>query len=61
VVVSLASRTSSHDGGSIAGSLLMIRSALILDMGGKTKVLQVEYHWMGRWRVDKRIFGALRW
>jgi hypothetical protein len=30
-------------------------------MGGETKGLQVEYHRMGRLRVDKKIFGAPRW
>jgi hypothetical protein len=30
-------------------------------MGGEAKGLQVEYHQMGRLRVDKKIYEALRW
>jgi hypothetical protein len=30
-------------------------------LGEETKGRQVEYHWMGRVRVGKKIFGALRW
>jgi hypothetical protein len=30
-------------------------------MGGEIEGQQVEYHWIGRWRVDKKIFGAPRW
>jgi hypothetical protein len=30
-------------------------------MSGETKRLQVDYHRMGRWIVDKKIFMALRW
>jgi hypothetical protein len=30
-------------------------------MGRENKGLQVEYHQMGRWRVDKKIFRAPRW
>jgi hypothetical protein len=32
-----------------------------LRLGEETKGLQVEYHWMVRARVDKKIFEALRW
>jgi hypothetical protein len=32
-----------------------------LRLGEETKGLQVEYYWMGRVRVDKKIFGAPRW
>jgi hypothetical protein len=34
---------------------------LNLRLGKETKGLQEEYHSMGRVRVDKKIFGALRW
>jgi hypothetical protein len=34
---------------------------LNLRLGEETKGLQVEYHRMRRVRVDKKIFGALRW
>jgi hypothetical protein len=34
---------------------------LKLRLGEKTKGLQVEYHRMGRVRVDNKIFGAPRW
>jgi hypothetical protein len=34
---------------------------LNLRLGEETKGLQVEYHQMGRVRVDKKIFGALWW
>jgi hypothetical protein len=32
-----------------------------LRLGEETKGLQVDYHWMGRVRVDKKIFEAPRW
>jgi hypothetical protein len=34
---------------------------LNMRLGEETKGLQVEYHWMGKLRVDKKIFRALRW
>jgi hypothetical protein len=34
---------------------------LNLRLGKETKGLQVEYHWMGRVRVDKKIFRAPWW
>jgi hypothetical protein len=34
---------------------------LNLRLGKETKRLQVEYHRMGRVRVDKKIIGAPRW
>jgi hypothetical protein len=34
---------------------------LNLRLGKETKGLQVEYHWMERLRVDKKIFRAPRW
>jgi hypothetical protein len=34
---------------------------LNLRLGEETKGLQVEYHWMERLRVDKKIFRAPRW
>jgi hypothetical protein len=34
---------------------------LNMRLGEETKGHQVEYHWMGRVRVDKKIFRALRW
>jgi hypothetical protein len=36
-------------------------SDLNLRQGEETMGRQVEYQWMGRVRVDKKIFGALRW
>jgi hypothetical protein len=32
-----------------------------LRLGEETMGRQVEYHWMGRVRVDKKIFEAPRW
>jgi hypothetical protein len=37
------------------------RSDLHLRLGEETKGLQVEYHWMGRVSVDKKIFRAPWW
>jgi hypothetical protein len=34
---------------------------LNLRLGKETKGRQVMYHWMGRVRVDKKIFRAPRW
>jgi hypothetical protein len=34
---------------------------LNMRLGEETKGCQVEYHRMGRVRVDKKIFGALWW
>jgi hypothetical protein len=36
-------------------------SYLNLRLGEETMGLQLEYHWMGMLRVDKKIFRALRW
>jgi hypothetical protein len=49
-----------HDGGSRFYDGKWI-SYLNLRLVEENKVLQVEYHWMGRVRVDKKIFGAPRW
>jgi hypothetical protein len=41
--------------------VLKLISDLNLRLGEETLGRQVEYHQMGRMRVDKRIFGAPRW
>jgi hypothetical protein len=38
-----------------------VDTKLNMRLGKETKGLQVEYHWMGMVRVDKKIFGASRW
>jgi hypothetical protein len=38
-----------------------VDTKLNMRLGKETKGLQVEYHWMGMMRVDKKIFGASRW
>jgi hypothetical protein len=40
---------------------LKLISDLNLRLGEETMGQQVEYHRMGRVRVDKKIFGAPRW
>jgi hypothetical protein len=54
-------RAPSHDGGSMIGFMWKTRSYLNLRLDEETKGLQVEYHQMGRVRVDKKVFRALRW
>jgi hypothetical protein len=41
--------------------VLNLISDLNLRLDEETMGWQVEYHWMGRVRVDKKIFGAPRW
>jgi hypothetical protein len=41
--------------------VLKLISDLNLRVGKETMGQQVEYHRMARVRVDKKIFGALRW
>jgi hypothetical protein len=55
-------RAPSHDGSSMIWfSIKELLSYLNLRLGDETKGLQVEYHQMGRLRVDKKIFGAPQW